>query len=265
MSGRLLRTLPALAALALAACGGGGGDGGNSGGGSSSADDAELRRIIHSTSESKDPSKCEKLATPRFLEQMELQKGSKAVDSCKKSTKTDVPADSVDIEKLKIGGTTATAVYTQHGGDSDNQTFTVEFVKTGGHWRFDHLAALDIDRKSFEKSMRASLIRPPNALGPAVADCSIKELKKTSDTEIENAVVQSKAGVLIRPIAICAVAGELRKAKLPESQVECASRKTIDALSDAELEATLSGATGESKVQSSLRKALTACGSSGTI
>jgi hypothetical protein len=242
-----------LAAAVLAACGGSGGSKNVSG------DDTAIRKLISETSLSTDPSKCSTAATQRFLEQIQFEKGSKAVEACKEDAKHDVPAKAVSIASVNVDGNKATAVYTQKGGDADGQRFTVEFVKTGGRWRFDHLAALTIDRPRFDRSFRASLLRPPDKLAPAVADCSVRELSKVSDGEIEAAVVQAKPAVVVRPVAFCALVGELNKTKATANVASCAARKTIDALSDAELEASVSGGS-QAAIERALRKALTECG-----
>jgi hypothetical protein len=255
---RLLGLAAGLAALSLAACGGGGGSG------SSSNDEAAISKIIHEASETNDPSKCSELATQRFLEQIQLVKGSKALAECRKDAKTDHPADSVDIANVNVDGSSAKGTYTQHGGDSDGQQLTVDFVKTGGKWRFDHIAGVKIDRAKFDKTMREGLSRPPNAVSPAVASCAVKELSRVSDTTIENAVVAAKPGVLVRPIAICAVANELRSLKVPDAQVTCAARRAIGALSDSEIEAAIADETKlQAGLERTLKRALVECGAAG--
>ena len=261
---RLLALAP-LAALALAACGGGG----DSGGDGNAKDADAIRKIIRTASETKDPSKCSELATQRFLEQIQFQKGRKALEECRKDAKNDDPADSVDISSVTVDGSRANATYVQNGGDSDGQQLTIDFVKTGGDWKFDHITAVKIDRAKFDRSMRKGLVSPPDAVTSAVANCSVKELSRVSDEKIENALVASKPGPIIRPIAICSVANELRKGGLASSVVTCVARRSIDALSDTEIEAAI---TDEKQLQAglerTLKRALTQCsadkGSSGS-
>jgi hypothetical protein len=247
-----LASLLGLAALGLAACGGGGS------GSRSSKDEDAIRKIIVSTSTTKDPSRCATLATQRFLEQIEIEEGSKALAACRDDVKNDRPANSVDIASVKVSGTQATATYTQHGGDSDGQRFTVDFLKSEDTWRFDHISGLQIDRPKFERSMRASLVRPPDAISVSAADCSIRELRSVSDTEIESAVVDGEPAVLIRPVAVCAVIGELSKLDLASSVVTCTARKSIDSLSDDELVAATQ-TSGQTAVEKAIKRALDAC------
>jgi hypothetical protein len=250
----------ALAVLGFAAWGCGGGGGGSS----TSKDEAALRKLIVDASTTNDPAKCTTAATQRFLEQIQLEKGSKAVEACKKDAKTDRPAKSVDIANVDVNGTKATATYTQNGGDADGQTGTVEFVKTGGNWRFDHVAAMKIDRPKFDRAMRRSLVSPPNELSASVADCSIREVDKLSDAVIENAVVDSKLAVLARPVAQCALVEELTKGKISATAASCAARRTIAALSDTELEESVNGGS-QAAIESALRKALVACGAGSAV
>jgi len=243
----------ALLPLVISACGGGSS--------SASGDEAALRKLITDVSTTNDPAKCTTAATQRFLEQIQLEKGSKAVESCKKDQETDRPAKSVDITSVDVNGTKATATYTQNGGESDGQTGTVEFVKTGGSWKFDRVTAMKIDRAKFDKAMRQSLVSPPNKLSSTVADCSVRELGKLSDNAIESAIVDAKPAALIRPVAQCAVVEELIKAKVSNTAATCAARKTIAALSDDQLEESISGGS-QTAIESALRKALVACGAS---
>ena len=129
-----LLALAAVAALALAACGGSGGDDSDSGGANSKDADA-IRKIIRTASETKDPSKCSELATQRFLEQIQFQKGRKALEECRKDAKNDDPADSVDISSVTVDGSRGKATYLQNGGDSDGQQLTIDFVKAGRSFR----------------------------------------------------------------------------------------------------------------------------------
>jgi hypothetical protein len=247
---RLLGSAALLAAVALAGCGGGDGDSGGSG---DAKDAAAIRRIIHTASETKDPDKCSELATQRFLEQIQFQKGRKALEECRKDAKNDDPADSVDISSVSVDGARGMATYVQNGGDSDGQELTIDFVKQDGQWRFDHVTDVDIDRAKFDRSMRKGLTSPPDAVTPAVASCSVKELSRVSDEKIEDALVASKPGVIIRPIAICSVANELRKSGLAASVVTCAARRSIDALSDSEIEGAI---TDDEQLQAGLERTL---------
>src|SRR5437867_4434471 len=87
----------ALAALGLAACGGSG----------ASGEEAAIRRVINVGEESANPSKCNNLATQRFLEQTTLEKGKQALKDCREGLARDAQSKSVDIHAITVHGATA--------------------------------------------------------------------------------------------------------------------------------------------------------------
>jgi ABC-type glycerol-3-phosphate transport system substrate-binding protein len=174
-----LTLLPALLlalALGLAACGGGG-----------ESDEDKIVETIETSATSSDPADCEALATQKFMEQTEAVKGSKAVKSCEEEAEdTEGDPESVDVSKVAVDGSQATADAAFNGGNFDGQTLSVALVEEGGDWKLDEVtgfAKFDQDKlvASFEKLFGSG----EEPLEPQVVTCIGEVFGELSKPEFE--------------------------------------------------------------------------------
>jgi hypothetical protein len=132
--------------LSLAACGGGG-----------ESDEDKVVETIEISATSTDPADCKELATQRFMEQTESEKGSKAVKSCEEEAEdTEGDPESVDVSNVEVNGSEATADVAFNGGNFDGQTLGVALVGEEADWKLDEVtgfAKFDQDKlaANFEK------------------------------------------------------------------------------------------------------------------
>ncbi len=177
---------------ALASCGGDD-DAGNGDSDGGSKDSDRVTDVIRTAATTTDPGHCTKLLTPRFLEQSEQTKGRAAIESCREDAgDTAGNARSVTVSKVEVGGDTATATAAFEGGNSDGQAVNLSLVKQGDQWKLDHIDSYArFDRRRFLTAIRASLIRPPDALPEAVAICITRRLDRLSDREIQDFAIKA--------------------------------------------------------------------------
>lgn len=162
----------------LVACGGGG-----------ESDEDKVVETIETSATSTDPADCKELATQNFMEQTESETGSKAVKSCEEEAEdSEGDPDSVDVSKVKINGSKATADAAFNGGNFDGQTLTVALVEEDG-WKLDEVegfAKFDQEKlvKNFEKVFESG----DEPLEPQVTACMGEVFRELSKPEFEELV-----------------------------------------------------------------------------
>jgi hypothetical protein len=179
--GRLLLSaflLLIASALALGACG------------SSESDEDRIVGVIETAATSEDPAVCTETQTRAFMEQTSSGEGEGAVEECEEEAKEGKnQPDSVDVGKVEVEGSEATAKVAFHGGSFDGQTVIVDLVEEGGDWKLDKVERfVNLDREkligSFEKGFEES-----GEIEPSVAECLIEGVEGFSDSELEDLVL----------------------------------------------------------------------------
>jgi hypothetical protein len=191
-------------------------------GSSAAGEGARVSRTIRTALMSTDPAKCTQLATLRFLDQIELEKGAKAVRSCREDAKTDVPASSVAISRVKVAAGSATARAAVSGGDDDGSTDDLQLIERGGRWKLDHIAAVKLDFERYLRATRRELTRPPMPISSREAACTIRGLRRVGETAIERATVAADPGPELRPLIRC---GRVRLRGVFEAGVRSALKR----------------------------------------
>jgi ABC-type glycerol-3-phosphate transport system substrate-binding protein len=159
----------------LAACGG------------SESDEDKIVETVETSATSTDPADCKELATQKFMEQTESEKGAKAVKSCEEEAEDpEGDPDSVDVSNVGVDGSEATADAAFSGGNFDGQTLTVALVEEDGDWKLNEVtgfAKFDQDRlvENFEKLFESG----DEPLEPQVSACIGEVFGELSKPEFE--------------------------------------------------------------------------------
>jgi hypothetical protein len=174
-----LTLLPALLlalTLGLAACGSSG-----------ESDEDAVIEAVETSATSTDPADCKKLSTQNFMEQTESEKGAEAVKSCEEEAEDpEGDPESVDVSKVSVDGSKATADTAFNGGNFDGQTLTVALVEEDSGWKLDEVkgfAKFDPDRlaENFEKLFESG----DEPLEPQMASCMGEVFRELSKPEFE--------------------------------------------------------------------------------
>jgi hypothetical protein len=195
---RKLHWLLPLALLALVfglvACGGGG-----------ESDEDKVVDVIETSATSTDPADCKELATQSFLEQTEFEQGAAAVKSCEESAEdTENDPESVEVSKVEVDGSAATADVAFTGGSFDGQTLSVALVEEDGDWKMDEItgfAAFDQEKlaDAFEKGLQSG----EDALDPQLATCFSEVIRDVSKAEAEEIVIGGSPDPIVEIIEGC--------------------------------------------------------------
>lgn len=169
----LLPCIAIVSALALTACGG------------SESEEDRVEEVIVSSATNTDPARCTELNTQAFMEQLSQEDGKAAVEGCEQEAEGDEGAESVEVSKIKIRGTNATASVAVVGTGLDGQSLEVAVVKDGDDWKVDEfvrLAKFDRDAlvENFEREIAGS-----GEINQALAACFVEAFEESSQAEIE--------------------------------------------------------------------------------
>ena len=181
---RKLQLLLPFALLALifglAACGGGGED-----------DEDRVVEVIETTVSSTDPADCKALATQKFLEQTEFSEGPEAVKGCEEDAKdTENNPDSVEVSKVEIDGSKATADVAFTGNDFDGQTLSVALVEEDGDWKMDEITGFaEFDQEKLATALEESLQSGEEPFEKDLAVCFAEVIRDSSKSEVEEIVI----------------------------------------------------------------------------
>lgn len=162
--------------LALAACGGGG-----------ESDEDKVVETIETSATSTDPADCKKFATQNFMEQTESEKGSKAVKSCEEEAEdTEGDPESVDVSKVEIDDSKATADVAFNGGNFDGQTLGVALVEEDADWKLDEVTGFTkFDQEKLVANFEKLFESGEEPLEPPVVTCMGEAFRELSQSEFE--------------------------------------------------------------------------------
>ena len=253
------------AALVLASCGSSG---------SSEDEESRVRAIIREYATVRDASHCLELTTQRFLEQTEFRRGAQALEDCQEDAKTDEPARSVGITRVRVNGDRATARAAFRGGDEDGATGDFALVKRDGKWKLDRVTGVELEFERYLQAGRKGLARPPDPLKPKQVDCAIRKFRALGEEKVERAIVEGDAAVFVGPITGClggvrGLRAQIEKSvreslggRLPAGQIDCVVRTLRETVSDdLLLRAVVEGAGGAltGEIREQIRDAAEGC------
>jgi hypothetical protein len=178
----------------LVACGGGG-----------DSDEDKVVEVIETSVTSSDPADCKALATQEFLEQTEFSQGPEAVKSCKESAEdTSNNPDSVDVSKVEIDGSDATADVAFVGNDFDGQTLAVALVEEDGDWKMDAITGFaKFDQEKLATAFEESLQSGEEPLEKDLAVCFAEVLRDAPKSEVEEIVIGGSSQPIVEIIEGC--------------------------------------------------------------
>lgn len=176
MSTRLL-LLPCIlivSALALAACG------------SSSDETGEIEEVIVASATAYDPVNCKKLNTQRFNEQLAGESGPTALAECEEEAEKEEGVDSVEVSKVEVDGSDATAEVALTGGGLDGQTVEVALTRDGDQWRLDEIVKFtNFDADRFAQAFEDQVAANPGEISRQLAACLVEAFGSLSRGEAE--------------------------------------------------------------------------------
>jgi hypothetical protein len=192
-----LALLPALLialALGLAACGGGG-----------ESDEDAVVETIETSALSTDPADCKKLATIAFLEQTQYEKGDAAVESCEADAKDDEnDPDSVEVTKVKVDGSDATAHVAFTGGTFDGQTMSVALVEEDGSWKMDEITGFaKFDQERLATAFEEGVTSGEDALPKHVGTCLGEVFRELPAKQAEEVIIGGDPTPLVEILEGC--------------------------------------------------------------
>jgi hypothetical protein len=180
-------------ALGLAACGG-----------SDESDEDKVVDVIETSVTSTDPADCKELATQAFLEQTEFEQGPEAVESCEEEAKdTSNDPDSVDVSKVEVDGSGATADVAFTGGSFDGQTLSVALVEEDGDWKMDEVTAFtELDQEKLATSFEEAF-EEDESFEPQVVSCFGEVLRELDKSQVEEVAIGGSSDPIVEIIEGC--------------------------------------------------------------
>lgn len=178
----------------LVACGGGG-----------DSDEDKIVEVIETSVTSTDPADCKALATQEFLEQTEYAQGPEALKSCEEDAEeTENNPDSVEVSKVEIDGSNATANVAFIGNDFDGQTLTVALVEEDGDWKMNEITGFaKFDREKLATALEESLQEGEEPLERDLAVCFAEVLRDVPKPEAEEIVIGGSSQPIVEIIEGC--------------------------------------------------------------
>jgi hypothetical protein len=195
---KLRLLLPALllsVPLALVACGGGDGE----------SDEEKIVEAIETSATSDDPGDCEALATQAFHEQTQLSQGVQALRDCEEEAREEEnDTESVEVSKVRVDESSATADVAFSGGTFDGQTLSVALVEEDGDWKLNEvLGFAAFDQEQLVAAFEEALTNGEDAVAPGVASCIAEGLGALSQEETEDVFFGGSAERLIEFLEGC--------------------------------------------------------------
>jgi hypothetical protein len=167
----------------------------------SSKDEGEITDAIVKSGTTDDATNCTELETQRFVEQNQFEKGTAAIDECKKPDEHN--ADSIDVSNIEVDGDKATADAAVTGATFDGQTLQISLVKEDGRWKLDHLDSFkDFDKGKFVDAFTANLGQNVG-FTPQQATCITGALSALDDSALETLVLSGDQNQLVPVLGPC--------------------------------------------------------------
>jgi ABC-type glycerol-3-phosphate transport system substrate-binding protein len=175
----LLSSLALALALGLAACGGGG-----------ESDEDEVANAIETAATSTDPSTCTELVTLAFNDQTEDGEGKAATKECEEDAEDDSNnPESVDVTKVEVDGSSATADAAFTGGSFDGQTLGIELVEENGDWKLDQITGFTQFDKAKLVAAISTGLEEQEEIEPELASCMVEIFEEAEEEEFEELIL----------------------------------------------------------------------------
>jgi hypothetical protein len=177
----------------LVACGGG------------ESDEDKVVETIETSATSTDPAECKELATQEFLEQTELEEGAAAVKSCEESAEdTSDDPDSVEVSKVKVDGSDASADVAFTGGNFDGQALSVALVEEDGDWKMSEVTAfVKLDQEKLASSFEKTFKTGEDAIDPELASCIGEVMRDLDKSEVEELLFGGSSDPIVEIVEGC--------------------------------------------------------------
>lgn len=189
----LIPSLVLALALVLAACGGGG-----------ESDEDKVVNAIETSATSTDPSVCTELQTLAFVEQTQSEEGKAAVKACEEETNDGSSnPDSVDVTKVEVDGTNATADAAFVGGNFDGQTLGIALVEEDGDWKLDEVIGFTKFDKAKLLTALATGFEEEGEVEPELASCIIQALGAADQGEFEEVILSGSSQGIVEIVEAC--------------------------------------------------------------
>jgi hypothetical protein len=209
--------------------------------------EAAITATIEEVATSDDASYCTRYTTQAYLEQVSGLPGDAAVTACVETAADEaLVADRVEVSKIVVDGSAATAEVTYEGTAYDGSTIRVALVESGGEWLLDgRQGFVSIDREGLEAGLRETFASAPTSLSPRGAECAAERIASLDDAGIEAALLSSDTSAYTGAIIACdresyldGFDADLLAFRYPQSLVGCI-RADLDRRSDVDLAAVL--------------------------
>lgn len=189
-----------LLSFALAACGSSGGGGS---GGSGGSDEGQIVETIEKSLSDPSPADCKELETQTFVEQTTHSTGAKAIKSCEEQG-SEGTSESVDVSKVAVKSSSATADVAFSGGSFSDQTLVVALIKEGDQWKLDKIVRFaKLEKKALIKAIEEQLTE----LSPAQSSCIVEGLQSAANQTFEALLLKGESQPLTELAESCAKAG----------------------------------------------------------
>lgn len=155
-------------------------------------DEAKIKKTIEVVAMSTDPEVCHDDMTERYLRQRTGLGPDVADDVCEEHVAAN-ESHSVVVSDVAIDGSSATALVAESGSWFNGSELQFGLVRADGNWKLDRLIAFErFDRGAFDQGYEGQLAKygtPRRSI-----DCALQRLRKSSDSEIEAALIEGTSG-----------------------------------------------------------------------
>jgi hypothetical protein len=184
--------LPALAVLALTACGGG------------SSDEDKITETIETWATTGGPHICTELETQRFVEQNSQEKGKVALKTCEKEAAGEEKAESAEVSNVSLDGEKATAQVAFKGGNLGSQALEIALVEEDGEWKIDFVEGFaNYDGKALGEAFQRQFEVEGSELSSEQLTCIGGKIAGLSQSEAEEVFFGGSTGPIIELAQSC--------------------------------------------------------------
>jgi hypothetical protein len=189
----LLPCLLLVSAFFLAACGGGG-----------SSDEEQVEAAITTSATTADPANCTKYETLAFSEQSSDESGKAALRTCESEAKDPTNnAKSVEVTKVAVDGSRATANAAISGGGFDGQTVEIALVEEDGQWKLDEISGFaKLDTAKLGDTFRTQF-EATEELTAEQTDCIVGGIEAASQAEVEEFLLSGSSTAFVEMAESC--------------------------------------------------------------
>lgn len=152
-------------------------------------DEEQIEETIETQVLSSDPATCGVVQNQRYLEENTGKSGLAALEACRAAkVATGSLADRVEIQNIKIKGSTATATVFPRRDGAELEPLILSLAKEGGRWKLDRLERLArIDRGEFVDSLLDGLAGQEGLeITATVSACIDRSVRKMPRDELED-------------------------------------------------------------------------------